>query len=91
MKQIKKIPGLILVIALILFTFFFYRLIENPDTFWQFASTQKLLPRILAWGFLLLGLYGIARRRFSMTTTMVLFALAFFFAYLGRFLFKELY
>lgn len=89
--MIKKIFTYALAVTLIFFAVFFYRLIENPQNFWQFVTVNKLLPRILSWGFLLTGLYGIARRRFSMSVTMILFALSFFFAYLGKFIFKELY
>lgn len=49
------------------------------------------LPRAIAWICLLLGVYGMARRRFSPMMMMLLFGFAFFFTYLGQFIFKGIY
>lgn len=81
----------VVAIALVFFTVFFVLLIGDPHKFWEFVSTNKILPRFIAWSCLLVGLYGIARRRFSLQVTMLLFAVAFFFAYLGKFVFKGMY
>lgn len=66
-------------------------MINNPQKFWIFIKDNKLIPRTIAWASLILGLYGIARRRFSPAMTIFLFFIAFFFAYLGRFFFKGMY
>jgi hypothetical protein len=50
-----------------------------------------LIPRIVSWLCLILGVYGIARRRFSPLMMMFFFAIAFFFTYIGQFMIKELY
>lgn len=71
--------------------FLFYKLISNPHEFWLYIESNKLFPRIIAWVSLLLGIYGIASRRFAVSTAVFLFAVAFFFAYIGRFIFKNMY
>lgn len=53
--------------------------------------SKGLLPRLVAWICLILGVYGMARRRFSPMMMFLLFAFAFFFTYLGQFFFMEIY
>ncbi len=91
-RQIFKFIELILFICLGGgIAFLFYKLLQSPDVFWSYIKGNKLIPRVIAWSCLILGLYGIARRRFSPTVTAILFGIAFFFAYLGKFFFKSLY
>lgn len=44
---------------------------------------QGVLPRLISWVCLIVGSYGLARGRFSFMITTILFAVSFFFAYLG--------
>jgi hypothetical protein len=52
---------------------------------------EGLLPRAVSWVCLLLGIYGLARRRFSPFLMLLFFTCAFFFTYVAPFLIKELY
>lgn len=42
-----------------------------------------IMPRILSWGCLIYGSYGLARARVSVTVAMIFFMAAMFFAYAG--------
>lgn len=91
LSKVNKLFTGIIFVGIVVFAVFFYLLMNHPGDFWEFVSRRKLLPRFIAWFCLLLGVYGIARRRFSMGITIFLFLIAFFFAYLGKFIFKNLY
>ncbi len=54
-------------------------------------SAGGYLPRAIAWSCMLLSVYGLARRRFSPLMMMFFYACAFFFTYIGQFIFKGIY
>lgn len=91
LSKINRIFTILIACGIMVFAAFFYLLISSPDSFWQYTTRNKLLPRFIAWFCLILGVYGVARRRFSMMITIFLFMVAFFFAYLGKFIFKNMY
>lgn len=91
MNSIYKIIKYTFIIVFFVFAILFIKLINDPHQFWAYIENNKLIPRAIAWTFLLLGLYGIARRRFSPSVIVFFFFIAFFFAYLGRFFFKGMY
>ncbi|MEM3793343.1 MAG: hypothetical protein QXS76_00390 [Candidatus Bathyarchaeia archaeon] len=87
MKWLRVLPVFI-IFGMFLF---FFQVMSDPAKFWDFVHHRKLMPRAIAWTCLLLSLYGIARRRFSPVILTFLLGTAFFFAYLGRFIFRSMY
>mgnify|MGYP001251303917 FL=1 len=64
---------------------------KNFEMLWKQIEMYKLIPKIISWGTLIMGIYGIIRRRFSINITTIFFLISFFFAYFGHHIFKLIY
>lgn len=82
----------VMIIALLGLTVMFLFILGGPNTNAIDSLVKSgLIPRIAAWICLLLGVYGVARRRFSPVLMFLFFFVAFFFTYLGQFVMKGIY
>jgi len=90
-KKIRLIISLIVIKALISLVVVLYLLTKQPQGFWDKIVYSGFIPRVIAWVFLIGGVYGLSRRRFSPIIVIFFFSLAFFFAYIGKFIIPEIY
>lgn len=86
------IKWILLVISVVLLSLMAFLVLgDRANEFMDIIVKDGFLPRAISWICLLLGVYGMARRRFSPTMMLMLFSVALFFTYIGPFIFKELY
>jgi hypothetical protein len=90
-KKTSMTISLVVIMALISLVVVLYLLTKQPQEFWNKIIYSGFIPRGIAWTFLLSGVYGLSRRRFSMSIVIFFFSLAFFFAYIGKFIIPEIY
>lgn len=82
----------LILLSLVMVGFMCLFILGGPDAnLMEKIIKSGFLPRAISWICLILGVYGLARRRFSPMMMFMLFAFAFFFTYLGQFILKEMY
>jgi hypothetical protein len=85
------IRGILLISGLVAVLLGVFYVSGLPAEDLDIISNGGLLPRAVSWVCLLLGVYGLARRRFSPFLMLLFFTCAFFFTYIAPFIIKGLY